>query len=92
MWVLFYSFSCFLDNLYQLSLHNEPHVALATLQRSIGRNQIEHWTCLDLVVVIGIACLLTTYIGLLVVFTAKCEVVKKVWGQSQVSFERVSLW
>ena len=45
------------SNLYQLDLRNKACVALANLRWIINENHIENWSALDLVIIMGSACL-----------------------------------
>ena len=66
MWVLFGMFFIF-TNFYILDLHNKTRVALANLQLNICKNQIEIHTFPNVVMVIGLGCLLIfliAYVGL----------------------------
>ena len=77
MCMLFGSFFMF-SNFYQLYLHNITRVALANLPCTLCKTQIENRISLDLVMVIGSACLLISYHDTQVlpsVFIVECIVV-----------------
>ena len=61
--MLFGLFSMF-SNFYRLDLHNKIHVAFSKFMMELLQNQIENWTSLDLVMVIGSACLLVFVLGI----------------------------
>ena len=61
--MLFGLFSMF-SNFYRLDLYNKIHVAFSKFMMELLQNQIENWTSLDLVMVIGSACLLVFVLGI----------------------------
>ena len=61
--MLFGLFSMF-SNFYRLDLNNKIHVAFSKFMMELLQNQIENWTSLDLVMVIGSACLLVFVLGI----------------------------